>query len=171
MHCHIKDKKTLAFQNKIRYINVMKHYIWYILAPITLILFISGCATGPKPPRGIKPVDRTIETTGYCACKKCCNWKRNWYGKTVVASGAYKGAPKKVGITASGLKARKGTIAADTTRYPFGTVMYIPGYGYGRVEDRGSAIKGEKIDLFFKSHKDALRWGRQTHRVRIWPPS
>jgi 3D (Asp-Asp-Asp) domain-containing protein len=48
--------------------------------------------------------------------------------------------------------------------------MYIPGYGYGRVEDRGSAIEGDHIDLFFKSHKAAKRWGKQTKRVVIWLP-
>jgi 3D (Asp-Asp-Asp) domain-containing protein len=75
-----------------------------------------------------------------------------------------------VGITASGTKASPGTLAADTKHYPFGTVMYIPGYGYGRVEDRGSAIQGpDKVDVFFKSHKKALQWGRQRLRVRIWP--
>ncbi len=36
-----------------------------------------------------------------------------------------------------------GTIAADTDHYPFGTRMYIPGYGWGKVEDRGGAIKGD----------------------------
>jgi 3D (Asp-Asp-Asp) domain-containing protein len=75
-----------------------------------------------------------------------------------------------VGITASGTKARPGTIAADPSLYPFGTVMKIPGYGYGRVEDRGGAIRGRHIDLYFKSRKEALRWGRQTKEVRIWIP-
>ena len=47
--------------------------------------------------------------------------------------------------------------------------MYVPGYGYGRVEDRGGAIKGpDKIDVFFKSRKQALNWGRQQLRVRVW---
>jgi 3D (Asp-Asp-Asp) domain-containing protein len=88
----------------------------------------------------------------------------------VVASGPNKGQPKKVGVTATGEKARPGTIAADTKRYPFGTVMYVPGYGYGRVMDRGSAIKGEHIDLYFKHHKDALEWGKQQKPVTIWVP-
>ena len=58
--------------------------------------------------------------------------------------------------------AQQGTIAADTSRYPFGTVMEIPGYGRGRVEDRGSAIKGPKrLDLYYRSHGDAMEWGRQ----------
>ncbi len=61
-----------------------------------------------------------------------------------------------------------GTIAADTRYYPFGTRMYVPGYGWGRVEDRGGAIKGkDRIDLYFKSHQDALQWGRRKLRVQI----
>ncbi len=61
-----------------------------------------------------------------------------------------------------------GTIAADTRYYPFGTVMHIPGYGKGIVEDRGSAIKGRgRIDLFFDSHSDALVWGRKKVPVTI----
>lgn len=64
-----------------------------------------------------------------------------------------------------------GTIAADTKYYPFGTKMYVPGYGWGVVEDRGGAIKGaDRIDLFFKSHKEALAWGRRKVRVTIKYP-
>ncbi len=81
-----------------------------------------------------------------------------------------KGKRKKVGITANGTKARKGTIAADTRKYPFGTIMYIEGYGYGRVEDRGGAIKGQHIDLFFRTHKQAIEWGRQKKRIKVWLP-
>jgi 3D domain len=63
---------------------------------------------------------------------------------------------------------RDGTVAADTKHYPFGTRMYIPGYGWGTVEDRGSKIKGpDRIDLFFHSHDDALQWGRKKVRVAI----
>lgn len=61
-----------------------------------------------------------------------------------------------------------GTIAADTRYYPFGTRMYIPGYGWGVVEDRGSAIKGaNRIDLYFNSHGKALHWGRKRVNVTI----
>ncbi|MBI1784376.1 3D domain-containing protein [Candidatus Sumerlaeota bacterium] len=63
---------------------------------------------------------------------------------------------------------KKGTIAADTDYYPFGTEMYVPGYGWGIVEDRGSAIKGpDHIDVYFPSHGRALEWGRQTVNVTI----
>lgn len=66
------------------------------------------------------------------------------------------------------LLSHPGTIAADTRYYPFGTVMTVPGYGTGIVEDRGSAIKGpDRIDLFYDSHGDALSWGRRRVRVVI----
>jgi 3D (Asp-Asp-Asp) domain-containing protein len=113
-------------------------------------------------------VEVNMVATGYCKCKKCCGWKRNWFGRPVVASGPSKGKKKKVGVTAAGTKAKPGTLAADVSKYPFGTVMWVPGYGYGRVEDRGSAIQGEHIDLYFKSHKQALQWGRQNVRVKVW---
>ena len=63
---------------------------------------------------------------------------------------------------------RKGTIAADTRYYPFGTKIHIPDYGWGTVEDRGSAIKGpSRLDIFFDSHTQALRWGRKKVTVQI----
>jgi 3D (Asp-Asp-Asp) domain-containing protein len=134
---------------------------------IIVALALAGCR-GIKPPKGVAPVDRTMEITGYCRCGKCCNWKRTWYGRPVIASGSRKGKRKAVGITASGTKAKRGTIAADTALFPYGTVVYVQGYGYGRVEDRGGAIKGQSLDLCFDSHEEALQWGRQTKRVRIW---
>ena len=80
-----------------------------------------------------------------------------------------KGQRKKVGVTSTGAKAKKGTIAADTRYHPFGTVMKIPGYGKGRVADRGGDIKGPaRIDLFFENHKQALKWGRQRLPVEVW---
>ena len=64
--------------------------------------------------------------------------------------------------------ARDGTVAADTRHYPFGTRLRIPGYGNGVVEDRGGAIKGpRRLDVYFKSHRRALEWGRSTIPVEI----
>ena len=150
----------------------MSRYACIIILCVLTLGFVSGCATGPHPPRGgQKPAVRELTTTGYCKCKKCCGWKRNWYFRPVAASGPSEGKPKKVGQTASGRKAKPGeTIAADTKVYPMRTIMYIPGYGYGRVEDRGGGIKGQHVDLFFKKHKQALEWGRTKKQVKIWLP-
>jgi 3D (Asp-Asp-Asp) domain-containing protein len=82
-----------------------------------------------------------------------------------------KGRRKEVGITASGATATPGTVAADTSSYPFGTILYIPGYGYGVVEDRGGAIKGPyRLDLWFSSRQRALEWGRRSVNVHVWLP-
>lgn len=141
---------------------------------LCVLIFFSvlpaGCTT-IRPPENVPSYTKVVEATGYCECGECCGWHRSWIPpfRPVVSSGPNKGKPKRVGITASGTEAKVGTIAADTRYYPFGTVMYIPGYGYGKVEDRGSAIKGTaRIDLFFSSHEDALRWGRRRVRTRIW---
>lgn len=140
------------------------------LFPLTLLvmLIISTGCRGNNLDRTPPSAVRAMTVTAYCECKQCCGWKRTWYGKPVHAYGANKGKRKHVGVTASGTNAKVGTLAADTSRYPFGTMMYVPGYGYGRVEDRGSAIKGDHIDLFFKTHKEALEWGRQQRQVRVW---
>jgi 3D (Asp-Asp-Asp) domain-containing protein len=75
------------------------------------------------------------------------------------------------GITFSGVKVRKSvvsTIAADTKVFPLGTLLYIPGYGYGIVADTGSAIKGNKIDLFFLNKKEVYaHWGKKKVNVYV----
>mmetsp|Transcript_3361 Transcript_3361/g.12163 ORF Transcript_3361/g.12163 Transcript_3361/m.12163 type:complete len:286 (+) Transcript_3361:142-999(+) len=62
-----------------------------------------------------------------------------------------------------------GTVAADTRHYPLGTVLYIPGYGWGKVNDRGGAIQGpNRLDLYFRSRKQALKFGLQNQRVDVY---
>lgn len=143
------------------------------ILPILLISLLSGCTTGRKYtiPRNQRPETVSLETTGYCKCGQCCGWKRNWKLQPVIAYGPNKGKPKEVGKTASGVQADWGTIAADTRLYPFGTIMYVPDYGWGRVEDIGGGIKGRHIDLYFPTHQQALEWGREQKRVKIWKPA
>ncbi len=46
--------------------------------------------------------------------------------------------------------------------------MIVPGYGKGVVEDIGGAIKGpNRLDLYFSTRKKALKWGKQTVKVKI----
>jgi 3D (Asp-Asp-Asp) domain-containing protein len=54
------------------------------------------------------------------------------------------------GRTYSGTSVRHGTLAVDPSLIPLGTDVYIPGYGVGRAEDIGGAIKGNRIDLGFE---------------------
>lgn len=132
---------------------------------------ILGCS-GIRPPRGVKPTYERILTTGYCDCGECCGWERSWLrlGTPVYSSGPLKGHRKEVGVTATGTETRHGTAAVDRRRYPYGTVFQVPGYGYARGEDAGSAIQGAHIDLWFPTHEAALRWGRRTLTVKVWRP-
>ena len=154
-------KKNIFHQNK----SV------YVLFFALLTLFFAGGCASIRPPAGVKPMGKKLLTTAYCKCQSCCGWERSWFGGTpVYAYGPLKGKRKKVGVTASGTRAKKGTIAADLSIYPFNTIMYIPDYGYGRVEDCGSGIKGSHIELFFSSHQKALNWGKQNKKVKVWLP-
>ncbi len=85
-----------------------------------------------------------MRVTAYCPCSKCC--------------GEYAD-----GITANGHRIRPGdTFAAADRRYSFGTEMLIPGYNNSvvvKVLDRGGAIKGNRLDVFFATHQEALQWG------------
>src|SRR5690625_3604090 len=75
------------------------------------------------------------------------------------------------GITYSGVEVKRdlySTIAADLDIYPIGTIMYIPGYGYGVVADKGSAITGNKIDLYYPTVEDVYaEWGKKSVEVYI----
>jgi len=138
-----------------------------ILLFVTAGFLLAGCASRG---RGGRVEYLSLEATGYCKCGECCGWRRNLLLQPVYAYGPMEGERKKVGETASGTKAKPGTVAADTSVFPFGTRMRIPGYGNGIVEDRGGAIQGGRIDLFFKSHREALEWGRRMVTVEVRYP-
>lgn len=144
------------------------NFLKSLLLALALMPILSGCAGHRTPFRQSEYV--TLETTGYCKCGSCCGWKRDFFFRPVYAYGPQAGERKKVGITACGTKARPGTIAADTDVFAFGTRMRVPGYGWGTVEDRGGAIKGGRLDLFFNSHEEALQWGRRTVTVEVIRP-
>jgi 3D (Asp-Asp-Asp) domain-containing protein len=90
--------------------------------------------------------------TAYCPCAKCCG-------------------ENAAGITASGKRVsyNGGRFVAADASLAFGTKLLIPGYANGSVEvlDRGGAIRGNRIDVFFPTHQQALQWGRQTLEVTV----
>lgn len=91
--------------------------------------------------------ESTMTVTAYCTCEKCC--------------GAYSN-----GYTATGAKATQGvTIATDPDVIPMGTEVEIDGHIY-IAQDVGGAISGNRIDLYFDSHEDALQWGVREKVVR-----
>jgi 3D (Asp-Asp-Asp) domain-containing protein len=71
------------------------------------------------------------------------------------------------GITASGMRAAYGVVAVDPRVIPMFTRLYIPGYGYAVAGDTGGAIRGHRIDLFFPTYGEALRFGRRGITVYV----
>ena len=100
-----------------------------------------------------KPRVLQMEVTAYCACTECCG-------------------PNAQGITASGKNVyyNDGQFVAADKMLKFGTKLIIPGYAGSKpveVTDRGGAIKGNKLDVYFHSHTEALKWGRQKLTVTV----
>lgn len=97
-------------------------------------------STMSGPSKEISDEWQLFTITAYCGCEKCC-------GKTDR-------------ITATGTYAIEGvTIAVDPTVIPYGSLVDIEGIGTFVAEDCGGAIKGNKIDIYFERHEDALRFG------------
>ncbi|MFC4558632.1 3D domain-containing protein [Virgibacillus kekensis] len=98
---------------------------------------------------------------------------------TVVATGytaGYESTGKtqdhpQYGITYSGVKVKRdvySTIAADLSVYPIGTILFIPDYGFGVVADKGGAINGNKIDLYYETVEDVYsQWGKRQVKVYV----
>jgi 3D (Asp-Asp-Asp) domain-containing protein len=86
--------------------------------------------------------------TGYDGCY-ACNYP-------------YYGQPSYIGLPLA-----RGIVAVDPNVIPMGTKLYIEGYGEAIAADQGNAIKGNRIDLFFDTHQQALNWGMKTVKVTI----
>ena len=73
--------------------------------------------------------------------------------------------------TATNTKPKRGTIAADPERIPYGTKLYIPEYGYGIVEDTGGALRKDKdnirIDVYMDTYEEAIEWGKKEMIIYI----
>lgn len=86
-----------------------------------------------------------FKLTAYCPCYSCSEG----YG----------------GITATGTRTQAGrTIAVDPRIIPYGSRVMINGHEY-IAEDCGGAIKQNRIDIFFNTHAEALRFGVQYAEV------
>ena len=146
----MRSKRKLRF-------NVQKFLLTTSIITILALLVILLCGSKDviviEQPVQADEIQQSLtykgvyKITAYCPCKKCCG--------------------KSDGITASGEKAVEGITVAMDKSIPFGTKIYIDGVGERIVQDRGGAIKGNRIDLYFDSHEEALNFGRQTRKVTI----
>ena len=137
--------------------------IWYLLF-VSTIFFVADYfhkkeikELKNKPPetivieRNVSPIpydDLGIYTIShYCDCPIC--------------TGTQKGSR-----TASGTKPKEGrTIACDGKTLKMGDIVYIETIGLRICEDRGGAIKDNRIDLFISDHEKAKKLGIKKARV------
>ena len=72
------------------------------------------------------------------------------------------------GITASGIEATVGYTVATDKSIPFGTTLYIEGYGYYIVEDRGNLEKNV-IDIAAPNHDSCYNLTNNGVNVYVVP--
>lgn len=97
--------------------------------------------------------------TAYCSCSKCCG---KWADKRPVDED---GNEIVVGATGERLFPDY-SIAVDPKIIPYGTVVEINGHEY-KAQDCGGGIKGNRIDVYFSDHQEALKFGKQKADVYI----
>ena len=157
-------KKTIS--ESLRNIFLKPKLILAAILPIAIILVLIGIAgtSYGKTDSRITLLNSTtyeqpnewqsvhMRVTAYCPCEICCGEHSD-------------------GVTASGYKIQPGdTFVAADKEYPFGTEMLIAGYENAqpvKVLDRGGAITGNHLDLFFNSHQEALKWGVKYIDVKV----
>lgn len=84
--------------------------------------------------------------------------------KLKVKAYAYTGG----GYTATGTKAKYGTLAVDPKVIPYGTKVYIKELDkVFTAEDCGGGIKGNKIDIYMNSSSACSNWGVKTITIQI----
>jgi 3D (Asp-Asp-Asp) domain-containing protein len=111
--------------------------------------------------------------TAYCPCQSCCSWHYGEDGKPKF--NLRPNVTKIIGQTASGTIAQANHTLAAPKGYHFGTKIYIDFHGHnvllGVVEDRGGAIHAKdgivRIDVYFHSHKEALKFGRRKVMIAL----
>jgi len=95
-----------------------------------------------------------------------------WRKITAYATSYDETCPGCNNTTYSGARLEKGTIAVTREWYQYmaGLQVYIPGYGFGRIEDIGAGIAGEYwVDLGYRSENFKL-WNRNVDVYFLWPP-
>jgi 3D (Asp-Asp-Asp) domain-containing protein len=70
-------------------------------------------------------------------------------------------------VTTNGFK----LVAADPRLLSYGSMLSIPGYDQGRIVpvlDCGGKIKGNRLDVLFPTHEEAVKWGVKRMKVTVY---
>jgi uncharacterized protein YabE (DUF348 family) len=90
-----------------------------------------------------------------------------WRALTVYAT-SYKPSSAGGSITSTGKVLKKGIIAVNPRYIPYGTILYVPGYGYGEAADTGN-LPARWVDLGY-TDEDFEGWHQNITLYFIWPP-
>ena len=65
--------------------------------------------------------------------------------------------------TANDVLPKMGTVACNPSIIPYGTRLFIPGYGFGVAEDTGAIVRErtDLIEVFMPTYEEAMEWGRK----------
>jgi 3D (Asp-Asp-Asp) domain-containing protein len=114
----------------------------------------------PIQPKEVNPIYLGVfRLTAYCSCEKCCGEYANNRPKD--ANG------EDIVLGSSGARLYQGvSIAVDPRVIAYGSIVKIGGKTY-TAHDCGGAIKGNRIDVYFDNHEDAMRFGVQSREVYL----
>lgn len=159
-YLHTSESEETEHQHKLRPLELAYKFI-NKLRNIDLKISSSERVAGTPP-----TLEEAIDWTQYPRTEVVATGYTAGYEST----GKRPGHPQ-FGITYSGVKVTRdlySTVAADLNVFPIGTILFIPDYGYGVVADKGGAIKGNKIDLYYETVKDVYdQWGKKKVEVYV----
>ena len=71
--------------------------------------------------------------------------------------------------TATNTRPRWGIVAVDPKLIPLGSKIYIKNMGWFTAEDTGGKIKGKRIDIYYPTRKQAIRFGVKRLNIKVYP--
>ena len=92
----------------------------------------------------------------------------NYWRALDVYAVSYKPSDTGGNITSTGQVLKKGIIAVNPNYIPYGTKLYVPGYGYGVAADTGR-LGPRMIDLGYLD-EDYVSWHQNITIYFVWPP-
>lgn len=110
---------------------------------LALLFWFSSLATAAE--------SRSV-VTAYCPCAVCCPGTADDRTSTMTRAAKWRG------------------VAVDPKRIPYGSLLYVPGYGFALADDTGAAMRNARdlhIDVRFRKHSDAKKWGARYLHI-IW---
>ena len=119
--------------------------LWLTTAAMASLMLSAPAGDASRPVK--RRLKRKVVATGYCLgpCRRC----------------------ETQGLTSTGTRGRRGVAVARRGRrvLPLGSHVYVPGYGWAAVDDVGGGVGSTQIDVRFRTHSMASRWGKKNLQV------